>query len=660
MAREPIHASHIQERDVRVVDVVEPRTSAVASGLRRPFADRMPVACNFPIFSSDPSLGDGTTTDRIEEDFAMSQISFRKPSLTTFLAAVSMALSFSGCGTSGNSGGNARNYAADVGIEAQAKRAMPAATAAAPPGVAYKKGAPGGMGGMMGGAQASARAGMMPAGGMKPGQPPREQGGQRIAADSGAVEEATDAETYATIAENPFHPSAAEPLSTFSIDVDTASYANVRRFLAQSQLPPKDAVRIEELLNYFPYDDAPPSASGPDPFAVHVEVAGCPWDAKHRLTRIGVAARPIDQSRRPPSNLVFLIDVSGSMQQPNKLPLVQWSLQRLVEQLGENDQVAMVVYAGASGMVLPSTSCLHKAEVLSAIEQLRAGGSTNGGAGIQLAYDVATRNFIKNGTNRVILATDGDFNVGVTDKDQLVRLVEAKAKSGVFLSVLGFGMGNIKDATLERLADKGNGHYAYIDSPREAYKVLVEEMGSTLVTVAKDVKIQVEFNPAKVGSYRLIGYENRVLAHQDFNDDTKDAGEVGAGHHVTALYELAPPGEGVPIDPLKYRKSDRAGDASNESFTVKLRYKQPNADTSRLIEIGVADSGRAFAEASDDLKFAAAVAGFGMLLRDSAHKGTLTYAGVLEIAQPVSARDPGGYRREFLSGVKRAGELAGR
>ncbi len=280
------------------------------------------------------------------------------------------------------------------------------------------------------------------------------------------------------------------------------------------------------------------------PFAVHVEIAGCPWDAQHRLARIGIAARPIDQSKRPPSNLVFLVDVSGSMQAPNKLPLVQWSLQRMVEQLGENDQIAIVVYAGASGLVLPSTSCINKAEILSAIEQLRAGGSTNGGAGIQLAYDVATQHFIKNGTNRVILATDGDFNVGVTKENDLIGLIEAKAKSGVFLSVLGFGMGNIKDGNLERLADKGNGHYAYIDSPREAYKVLVEEMGSTLVTVAKDVKIQVEFNPAKVGGYRLIGYENRIMAHKDFNDDTKDAGEVGAGHHVTALYELVPPGQG--------------------------------------------------------------------------------------------------------------------
>jgi Ca-activated chloride channel family protein len=469
-------------------------------------------------------------------------------------------------------------------------------------------------------------------------------------------------EGYNPVVENPFHAAVSEPLSTFSIDVDTASYSNVRRFLTQNTLPPRDAVRIEELLNYFPYNDAPPGASSPDPFAVHVEMAGCPWDAQHRLARIGIAAKPIDQSKRPPSNLVFLVDVSGSMQAPNKLPLVQWSLQRLVEQLGENDQIAIVVYASASGLVLPSTSCIEKAEILSAIEQLRAGGSTNGGAGIQLAYDVATQHFIKNGTNRVILATDGDFNVGVAAQDELISLIEAKAKSGVFLSVLGYGMGNIKDGTLERLADKGNGHYAYIDSPREAYKVLVEEMGSTLVTVAKDVKIQVEFNPARVAGYRLIGYENRIMAHKDFNDDTKDAGEVGAGHHVTALYELVPPGNegssGPGVDPLKYTQRTISGSASPESFTVKLRYKQPDGDTSKLLTIGVEDKGRSFGESSEDLRFASAVAGFGMLLRDSTHKGSLTYAGVLEIAEPASARDPSGYRREFLAAVRQAKTLS--
>jgi Ca-activated chloride channel family protein len=583
------------------------------------------------------------------------------------LAIVSPIILFEpGCSNSPE-GNNPQGYFAQEPAQAQGELAAPTGRAAAPQAKAdLAKTAPGMMSQMQsagGPMPAGAMRGMMGGmGGMNAPQSPSSvalASAGRERREEREKDAEVSAESYDALAENTFHRSAAEPLSTFSIDVDTASYANVRRYLAQSTLPPKDAVRIEELLNYFPYDDAPPPGGNPDPFAVHVEVAGCPWDAKHRLARIGIAARPIDQSRRPPSNLVFLIDVSGSMQQPNKLPLVQWSLQCLVEQLGENDQVAMVVYAGASGVVLPSTSCLHKAQILSAIEQLRAGGSTNGGAGIQLAYDVATRNFIKNGTNRVILATDGDFNVGVTDKNQLINLIEAKAKSGVFLSVLGFGMGDIKDARLEQLADKGNGHYAYIDSPREAYKVLVEEMGSTLVTVAKDVKIQVEFNPAKVGSYRLIGYENRILAHQDFNDDTKDAGEVGAGHHVTALYELAPPGEGSKIDPLKYTRASASGAASDESFTVKLRYKQPDGDKSKLLETGVVDGGRSFGEASDDLKFAAAVAGFGMLLRDSPHRGTLTYAGILEIAQPASARDPGGYRGEFLAGVQRARELAG-
>jgi Ca-activated chloride channel homolog len=472
-----------------------------------------------------------------------------------------------------------------------------------------------------------------------------------------------NSEAYDRIADNPFRRTANEPLSTFSIDVDTASYANVRRFLSQKMLPPKDAVRIEEMLNYFAYRDAPPSMASEHPFAVHVEVADCPWNSQNRLARIGIAARPIDQAQRPPSNLVFLIDVSGSMQEPNKLPLVQWSLQRLVEQLGENDMVAIVVYAGASGLVLPSTSCLHKAEIMSAIDQLRAGGSTNGGAGIQLAYDVATRHFIKNGTNRVILATDGDFNVGVSNQGDLIRLIEAKAKSGVFLSVLGYGMGNIKDGNLEKIADKGNGHYAYIDSPREAYKVLVEEMGSTLVTVAKDVKIQVEFNPAKVGAFRLIGYENRIMAHQDFNDDTKDAGEIGAGHHVTALYELIAPGkEGdLPgIDALKYAKPASSSSPSNESFTVKIRYKRADGDTSRRLEYGVVDEGRSFAQASDDLKFASAVAGFGMLLRDSADKGSLTYPGILEIAESTLSKDSSGYRQEFVAAVRQAQALTRR
>ena len=468
------------------------------------------------------------------------------------------------------------------------------------------------------------------------------------------------AEVYTPIVDNPFQSVETEPQSTFSIDVDTASYSNVRRFLTQNLLPPVDAVRIEEFLNYFPYHDAPPPSSSEHPFAVHVEIAGCPWNAQHRLARIGIAARPIDQSRRAASNLIFLVDVSGSMNQPDKLPLVQWGLQRLVDQLGENDRVAIVVYASASGLVLPSTSCIHKAELLSAIEQLHAGGSTNGGAGIQLAYDVAAQNFIKNGTNRVILATDGDLNVGVTGDDELVRLIEAKAKSGVFLSVLGVGTGNIKDGKLEKLADKGNGHYAYIDSPREAYKVLVEEMGANLITVAKDVKIQVDFNPARVSAYRLIGYEDRALPNEAFLDDTKDAGEIGAGHHVTAFYEIVPPGQqGNVVDASRTDRKPALGPGHGpESLTVKLRYKKPDEDKGRQVDQPAIDSGTEFARASDDLKFAAAVAGFGMMLRGSPFKGTLTYAGVLEIAQPALAQDSTGYRKEFVELVRKAQALA--
>jgi Ca-activated chloride channel family protein len=465
-------------------------------------------------------------------------------------------------------------------------------------------------------------------------------------------------EAYAEVVDNGFERVAQAPLSTFSIDVDTASYANVRRFIEQNTLPPRDAVRIEELVNYFPYDD--PAPTGDEPFAVHAEVAGCPWNPEHRLARIGIAGRRIDADRRPMSNLVFLVDVSGSMSAPNKLPLLVASLRGLVGQLGENDRVAVVVYAGASGLVLPSTSCDRKAEIVAALEGLRAGGSTNGGAGLQLAYDVVIQNFIKGGINRVILATDGDFNVGVTGKDQLTDLIEAKAKSGVFLSVFGFGMGNLKDATLERLADKGNGRYGYIDSPREARKAFVEELGATLVTIAKDVKIQVEFNPAKVGAYRLIGYENRMLRPEDFNDDAKDAGEINAGCHVTALYELVPLGKEVgyaTVDALEFQKPAEAAEPRAESLMVKIRYKAPDGDASQLVKGGVVDEGLPFGSASRDLQFAAAVAGFGMLLRDSPHKGDLTFPAVLEIAGSALGPDPGGYRAEFLGLAKKAQSL---
>jgi len=472
-------------------------------------------------------------------------------------------------------------------------------------------------------------------------------------------------EQYTKIIENLFRKADQDPLSTFSIDVDTASYANVRRFLNQNHLPPPDAVRIEEMINYFPYADAPPSG-GRDPFAIHVETAACPWNPGHRLARIGIAARAVDQTARPASNLVFLVDVSGSMMAPNKLPLVQWGLSRLVEQLGENDRVAIAVYAGASGLVLPSTSCMHKAKILAAISDLRAGGSTNGAAGIQLAYDTAIANFIKNGTNRVILATDGDFNVGVTDRNDLIRLIEEKARSKVFLSVLGFGMGNIKDATLEQLADKGNGHYAYIDSPREAYKVLVEEMGSTLITIAKDVKIQVVFNPSQVSAYRLLGYENRLLAHQDFDNDAKDAGEIGAGAHVTALYEIVPRSAGkgrvalAQVDAqageaaVPPSVSTAAKEPARGMFAVRVRYKPPAEDQSVLLERVVEDSGAGFSKASADLRLAAAVAGFGTLLRRSPYRGNLTLDSIIEIVQPTLNSDPGGYRREFVDLVLKA------
>jgi Ca-activated chloride channel homolog len=503
-------------------------------------------------------------------------------------------------------------------------------------------------------------------------KPANNEGMIRQEADLGAVIEKAEAQdrearqervagagAFAPIVENSFQLVSKEPQSTFSVDVDTASYVMVRRYLNNNALPPRDAVRIEEMLNYFPYHDSPAADASDQPFAVHVEVGGCPWNAEHRLARIGIAAKPIDRANRPASNLVFLVDVSGSMDDRDKLKLVQWGLQRLVEQLGENDRVAIVVYLGAAGLVLPSTSCDKKAEIMAAIDRLKAGGSTNGGEGIQLAYNVAIKNFIPNGTNRVILATDGDFNVGITEDDKLVELITEKKNSGVFLSVLGVGMGNIQDAKLEKLANKGNGHYAYIDSPHEAYKVLVTEMGSTLVTVAKDVKIQVDFKPDHVESYRLIGYENRALANADFDNDAKDAGEIGAGHHVTALYELVP---AKPALVAKGEEKKREGDLRRRanSFIVNLRFKKPNEDKSVPIVYPVVDEGISFGQASGDLKFAAAVAGFGMLLRDSKYKGTITFDGVLEIAGQTLEDDAAGYRKEFRGLVGKAHEITSR
>jgi Ca-activated chloride channel family protein len=468
-------------------------------------------------------------------------------------------------------------------------------------------------------------------------------------------------EGYSHIDENPFLEVARAPLSTFSIDVDTASYSNTRRFLKDGQLPPKDAVRIEELVNYFSYDY--PQPVGDAPFSVTAEISEAPWNHAHRLVHIGLQGKRIPMENMPPANLVFLLDVSGSMNEPLKLPLVKSAMKMLAEQLTSRDRVAMVVYAGSGGLVLPSTSGERKGEILAAIDRLEAGGSTNGGEGIQLAYKIAQENFIKGGVNRVVLATDGDFNVGVTSEGDLVRLIEEKRQSGVFLSVLGFGTGNVKDSTMEKLADKGNGNYAYIDSLGEARKVLGEQIGGTLFTIAKDVKIQVEFNPKQVAAYRLIGYENRLLRDQDFNDDTKDAGEIGAGHTVTALYEVVPFGqkfENPGIDPLKYQQSVKPSEManSNEMMTVKLRYKEPTQDQSKLLNVSLADAKGNLDAASQNFKFASAVAAFGMLLRDSKYKADASYNQVLELARASTGNDPQGYRSEFIQLVETARTLS--
>jgi len=475
-------------------------------------------------------------------------------------------------------------------------------------------------------------------------------------------------EAYDRVTDNSFIRTTQENLATFSIDVDTASYANVRRFLNQNQLPPPDAVRIEELINYFNYDYAQPTGNAP--IAPNMEVASAPWNPVNRLVRIGIKAREVNANRRPPSNLVFLIDVSGSMNSPEKLPLVKAGLNMLVERLGENDSVSIVVYAGNSGLVLAPTSGARKETLRQAIDSLQPGGSTNGASGIQLAYNQAIANFQRGGVNRVILMTDGDFNVGVTNQGDLTRLIEDRAKSGVFLSVLGFGMGNYKDSTLEKLADQGNGNYAYIDNLAEARKVLVEEMSGTLITVAKDVKIQVDFNPAQVEAYRLIGYENRVLRTEDFNNDAKDAGDMGAGHTVTALFEVVPKGGQIPgpsVDPSKYTQpqtaaraggpAPNAGAASNEMLTLRVRYKLPEADSSTRMDVPLVDRGATFQRATTDFRFAASVAEFGMILRNSPYKGTARMDSVLDIAEGAVGPDRSGYRKEFVTLVQKARTL---
>ena len=467
-------------------------------------------------------------------------------------------------------------------------------------------------------------------------------------------------EAYDAIEDNAFKRVTDEPLSTFSVDVDTASYANVRRMLRDQQRPPHGAVRIEELVNYFNYDYEQPN--GDAPFSVNLEVATCPWQPAHRLLRVGLKGKDMARKNRPAANLVFLVDVSGSMNSPGKLPLVKESLQMLVDQMRDQDRVALAVYAGTSGLVQDSTS--DKADIRRAIANLEAGGSTNGGSGIQLAYRTAREHLVKDGTNRVILCTDGDFNVGTTSQSELVKLIEKERKGGVFLSVLGFGTGNLKDSTMEKLADKGNGNYAYIDGLEEAKKVLVDQMVGTLVTIAKDVKLQLEFNPAQVGSYRLIGYENRVMAAADFNDDRKDAGEIGAGHTVTALYELVPPGaEKATVDGLKYQPEDKAkvavpADLKKELLTVKLRYKEPTGDTSKLLEFPLNDSGHKWEQSSVDFRWAASVASFGMILRDSPHRAGANWGLVNELAAEAKGEDRKGYRAEFLKLIDKAKVVA--
>jgi Ca-activated chloride channel family protein len=476
-----------------------------------------------------------------------------------------------------------------------------------------------------------------------------------IRADSG------NTEAYEHIDENAFRSPTVAPLSTFSVDVDRASYANVRRFLTGGSLPPRDAVRIEELVNYFPYAD--PAPDGRDPIRITTEVAPAPWNPSHDLVRIGLRARDVDMRRAPPSNLVFLVDVSGSMQGPNRLGLVKQSLALLVDELREQDRVAIVVYAGSAGLVLPSTSGADKQRILAALEGLQAGGSTAGGAGIRLAYDVARQSFLRGGNNRVVLCTDGDFNVGQSSDAELVQLIEEKRREGSFLTILGFGMGNYKDQKMEKLAGAGNGNYAYIDDLLEASKMLVKEMGGTLLTVAKDVKLQVEFDPTRVQAYRLLGYEDRLLRDEDFANDVKDAGDVGAGHAVTALYEIVRTGERLDVAlpgvaPLRYQRPASPRGRGDELLHVALRYKQPDGERSVLLTHPVRWNGGDRNGPSESMRFASAVAGFGMLLRNSPNAGSLTWPQVVTLARGAKGDDPDGYRADFIRLAETAANLS--
>ena len=476
------------------------------------------------------------------------------------------------------------------------------------------------------------------------------------------TEQEFNTEEYSNIAENGFHKVSDDPLSTFSIDVDAASYSNVRRYLNSNQLPPAGAVRTEEMLNYFKYQY--PQPTGKDPFSINTEISDCPWNKENKLMLIGLQGKNIPVEKLPASNLIFLIDVSGSMMDENKLPLVKASLKMLVDQLREQDRIAIVVYAGNAGLVLPATNGGNKIKIKTAIDALEAGGSTAGGAGIQLAYKTAQENFMNEGNNRIILCTDGDFNVGASSDDDMVRLIERERSKGIYLTVLGYGMGNYKDSKMQQLADKGNGNHAYIDGINEAKKVLVNEFGGTLFTIAKDVKLQLEFNPVKVAGYRLIGYENRMLAKEDFNDDKKDAGELGSGHTVTALYEIIPAGVKSGflknVDPLKYQKekNESATSFNEEMLTVKFRYKAPDKDNSELIVHPVLDKGTKISSTSDNFRFATAVSGFAMLLRNSEYKGNTNYTQVINMAKAALGKDAEGYRKEFILLVKKAEEIA--
>lgn len=492
---------------------------------------------------------------------------------------------------------------------------------------------------------------------------PKEEATEREEAPlvSEPINDQKQTEEYAESVENDFLAAKENPLSTFSIDVDNASYANIRRFLNQNQLPPTGAVRIEEMINYFDYDYKDPS--GKHPFSIYTEMAACPWNQEHQLIHIGIQGKKLNYKEIKPSNLVFLVDASGSMQDENKLPLLKKSLQKLVENLNENDRIAIVAYAGAAGLVLPSTPALQKNKLLSAMDQLQAGGSTAGGEGIELAYQVAEQNLISGGNNRIILCTDGDFNVGISSDEELVKLIGEKRKKDIYITICGFGMGNYKDHKMELISQHGNGNYFYIDELNEAEKVFVTEMRANLFTIAKDVKIQVEFNPAFVKAYRLIGYENRLMKNEDFDDDAKDAGELGAGHSVTALYEIIPAGskeEVVQRRNLKYQQTEiKSGELkNNEVMNLKLRYKAVQSQNSTLLEQSVLNSKQTFEQSSENFRFSASVAGFGLLLKNSKYRGSLGYPQLIAMTKKSQGKDTNGYRKEMLKLIEKAQNIS--